>query len=73
MTMTAAAPSLSDLTSIQWRSVDFVSAVGPLNERNVLDYFSQSPFFDRQSTNQQLRMQFIATGLGDRDEAEELK
>lgn len=38
-----------------------------------LEYFSHSPFFDRQSTNQQLKMQTIHTGQPVLDEAEELK
>ncbi|PWN52059.1 hypothetical protein IE53DRAFT_21597 [Violaceomyces palustris] len=32
----------------------------PLNESNVLSYFSTSPFFDRRSNNEQIRMQNIA-------------
>ncbi|EPQ26213.1 uncharacterized protein PFL1_06148 [Pseudozyma flocculosa PF-1] len=35
----------------------------PLTEYNVLDYFATSPFFDRRSNNEQIRMQNIANGL----------
>ena len=52
----------------------------PLNEHNVMAYFATSPFFDRRSNNEQIRMQNIANGLqnltggmGARQEEEELK
>lgn len=38
-----------------------------------MEYFSHSPFFDRQSTNQQLKMQTVHTGAEGLNEAEELR
>ncbi|KAN0063616.1 Mediator of RNA polymerase II transcription subunit 6 [Thecaphora frezii] len=35
----------------------------PLTEYNALDYFATSPFFDRRSNNEQIRMQNIANGI----------
>lgn len=52
----------------------------PLTEHNVMAYFATSPFFDRRSNNEQIRMQNIANGIqnltggmGARQEEEELK
>ncbi|TKY90741.1 hypothetical protein EX895_000739 [Sporisorium graminicola] len=51
----------------------------PLTEYNVMSYFATSPFFDRRSNNEQIRMQNIANGLavgvgmGARQEEQELK
>ncbi|KAJ1031186.1 hypothetical protein NDA18_002404 [Ustilago nuda] len=52
----------------------------PLTEQNVMAYFATSPFFDRRSNNEQIRMQNIANGIqnltggmGARQEEEELK
>ncbi|PWY98764.1 MED6-domain-containing protein [Testicularia cyperi] len=54
----------------------------PLNEHNVMAYFATSPFFDRRSNNEQIRMQNIANGTqnlltgpppGAKPEHEELK
>nr|CDI51432.1 med6-domain-containing protein [Melanopsichium pennsylvanicum 4] len=52
----------------------------PLNEQNVMGYFATSPFFDRRSNNEQIRMQNIANGLqnitggmGAKQEEQELK
>ncbi|CDU24131.1 related to MED6-subunit of the RNA polymerase II mediator complex [Sporisorium scitamineum] len=49
----------------------------PLTESNVMSYFATSPFFDRRSNNEQIRMQNIANGLAGimsaRQEEQELK
>lgn len=52
----------------------------PLNEHNVMAYFATSPFFDRRSNNEQIRMQNIANGTqnltggsGAKQEEQELK
>lgn len=54
----------------------------PLTEHNVMAYFATSPFFDRRSNNEQIRMQNIANGIqnltgeggmGAKQEQEELK
>ncbi len=44
------------LDELQWKSPEWVNAFG-LRTDNVLEYFSQSPFFDRTSNNQVLKMQ----------------
>lgn len=49
--------SSEDQTDLQWRSVEYVQAFGALTSQTVLDYFAQSPFFDRTSNNAVLRMQ----------------
>ncbi|KAG4303051.1 hypothetical protein PCK1_000717 [Pneumocystis canis] len=43
----------------------FACAYGGLRTDNVLDYFSQSPFYDRHSNNQLLKMQTQFSMLGD--------
>ncbi|ODV82741.1 hypothetical protein CANARDRAFT_10269 [[Candida] arabinofermentans NRRL YB-2248] len=48
--------SETQLDELQWRSPEWVNAFG-LRTDNVLEYFSQSPFFDRTSNNQVLKMQ----------------
>lgn len=45
------------LDEIQWKSPEWIQQFG-LHTGNVLDYFSESPFYDRTSNNQVLRMQF---------------
>ncbi|CUM63298.1 uncharacterized protein PRCAT00000869001 [Priceomyces carsonii] len=45
------------LDEIQWKSPEWIQQFG-LFTGNVLDYFSESPFYDRTSNNQVLRMQF---------------
>lgn len=64
MTSTLAGVSIpdSDLCHVQWRSLAWVLEHGPLNESNVMDYFALSPFYDRKSTNQVLRMQSMFSG-----------
>lgn len=55
-------PSVSSLLSTAFKAPEFIAYVGTLTERLVIDYFAQSPFYDRQCTNQVLRMQNIAAG-----------
>lgn len=45
-----------ELDEVQWRAPEFVRAMG-LRTDNVLEYFSLSPFYDRSSNNQVLKMQ----------------
>ncbi|KAH0838531.1 MED6-domain-containing protein [Lanmaoa asiatica] len=49
---------------------EWIQAHGPLSVQNVLDYFTTSMFYDKQSNNQVLRMQTIHTGtpLNEQDE-----
>ncbi|KAG4304881.1 hypothetical protein PORY_001556 [Pneumocystis oryctolagi] len=54
-----------DLSVIAWRMPEWVSAYGGLRTENVLEYFSQSPFYDRHSNNQLLKMQTQFNTLGD--------
>lgn len=42
---------------MQWRSPEWIQAHQGLRTDNVLDYFAESPFYDRVSNNQVLRMQ----------------
>lgn len=44
------------LDEVQWRSPEWIQMYG-LRTDNVLEYFSQSPFYDRSSNNQVLKMQ----------------
>ncbi|ODQ81414.1 hypothetical protein BABINDRAFT_57719 [Babjeviella inositovora NRRL Y-12698] len=44
------------LDELQWRSPEWIQAFG-LRTDNILEYFSQSPFYDRTSNNQVLKMQ----------------
>ena len=48
-------------------------ANGPLTTENVFDYFVHSMFYDKQSSNQVLRMQTEHTGQPLVNEAEELR
>lgn len=52
----------ADFCHVQWRSLAWVLENGPLNETNAMEYFSHSPFYDRRSTNQVLRMQSMFSG-----------
>lgn len=45
------------LDELRWSSPEWIQAFG-LNSFNVLEYFAESPFFDRTSNNQVLKMQF---------------
>lgn len=47
------APQLDEL---QWKSPEWIQSFG-LRTDNVLDYFAESPFFDRTSNNQVAKMQ----------------
>jgi mediator of RNA polymerase II transcription subunit 6 len=44
------------LDELQWKSPEWIQAFG-LRTDNVLEYFSESPFFDRTSNNQTVKMQ----------------
>lgn len=44
------------LDELQWKNPEFIQQLG-LRTDNVLEYFSQSPFFDRASNNQVVKMQ----------------
>lgn len=48
--------SLPPLDELQWKSPEWIQSFG-LHTENVLDYFAQSPFFDRTSNNQVVKMQ----------------
>ncbi|KAI0028846.1 MED6 mediator sub complex component-domain-containing protein [Vararia minispora EC-137] len=52
---------------------EFIQARGPVTTENLFDFLQGSPFWDRSSTNDQLRMQTRHTGIPVADEAEELK
>ncbi|KIM48349.1 hypothetical protein M413DRAFT_22863 [Hebeloma cylindrosporum] len=52
---------------------EWIQANGPLAVENVFDYFATSMFYDKQSTNQVLRMQTMHTGVAVNDEAAELR
>lgn len=63
------------LSHIQWHSLEFILAWGPLTPATVMDYFSLSPFFDRSSNNAVLRMQmqFSRGGMEGVNEEVELR
>ncbi|CCF58105.1 hypothetical protein KAFR_0D04570 [Kazachstania africana CBS 2517] len=44
------------LDELQWKSPEWIQAFG-LRTDNVLDYFAESPFFDKTSNNQVIKMQ----------------
>ncbi|QEU59897.1 Med6 [Kluyveromyces lactis] len=48
--------SLPPLDELQWKSPEWIQTFG-LHTDNVLDYFSESPFFDKTSNNQVVKMQ----------------
>ncbi|KIK71350.1 hypothetical protein GYMLUDRAFT_147658 [Collybiopsis luxurians FD-317 M1] len=52
---------------------EWIQANGPLTSENVFEYFTTSMFYDKQSSNQVLRMQTMHTGIPVVNEAEELK
>lgn len=56
MAAQAAAPPMDE---IQWRSVDWLQAMGGLHSNSVLPYFSKSPFFDPTSNNAVIENQAI--------------
>jgi mediator of RNA polymerase II transcription subunit 6 len=63
------------LDEVQWRAPELIHMFGGLRSDNVLEYFSQSPFYDRSSNNQVLKMQtqFNENLQGRRDLYSELK
>lgn len=44
------------LDELQWKSPEWIQTFG-LHTDNVLDYFSESPFFDKTANNQVIKMQ----------------
>ncbi|KAJ2501398.1 Mediator of RNA polymerase II transcription subunit 6 [Coemansia sp. RSA 1972] len=46
-----------ELTGIEWRSDQWLAQFNGLRPDNVLEYFSQSPFWDSSSNNAVLKMQ----------------
>ncbi|QLG70475.1 hypothetical protein HG535_0A04150 [Zygotorulaspora mrakii] len=46
----------TQLDELQWKSPEWIQAFG-LRTDNVLDYFSESPFFSKTSNNQVIKMQ----------------
>ncbi|GAA5938656.1 mediator complex subunit MED6 [Sporobolomyces koalae] len=68
----------SDLSHLQWRAPEYLLSLptGALTTSEIaLDYFTLSPFFDKHSTNNQLRMQlmFSRGGIEGVNEQEELR
>ncbi|GAA5967876.1 hypothetical protein JCM21900_003821 [Sporobolomyces salmonicolor] len=73
--MATAAPQ-ANLSHLQWRAPEFLLAFGQLTTAQLaLDYFALSPFFDKSSSNAQLRMQMLFSrgGMDGVDEEVELK
>ena len=54
-----------DLSSIKWRMPEFITYHGGLRTDLIMEYFSLSPFYDRRSNNQVLKMQSQLMALGD--------
>lgn len=52
---------------------EWIQANGPLTRETAFEYFTTSMFYDKQSTNQVLRMQTMHTGVPVANEAEELR
>ncbi|KAJ2824721.1 Mediator of RNA polymerase II transcription subunit 6 [Coemansia erecta] len=46
-----------ELTGIEWRSDQWIGQFNGLRPDNILEYFSQSPFWDSSSNNAVLKMQ----------------
>lgn len=59
---------------IVWRAPEWLAAFGQLTRANVMEYFVLCPFFDKSSSNAQLRMQMIYSrgGMQGVDEESEL-
>ncbi|ORY85487.1 MED6 mediator sub complex component-domain-containing protein [Protomyces lactucae-debilis] len=55
----------TDLSQIVWRAPEWINALGGLRTDNILEYFSQSPFFDRSSNNAVLKQQSQFQNFGD--------
>lgn len=50
----------SDLTGVCFKDQIFLNMIGGLlSQEHVFEYFSNSPFYDRNSSNEHLRMQGI--------------
>ena len=53
-----------DLSSIYWRAPEFLEYYGNnLNENLIMDYFSLSPFYDKQCNNELIKMQNITNNV----------
>jgi len=69
----------SDLSHLQWRAPEYLLSLPTpqlSTRQQALDYFSLSPFFDKHSNNNQLRMQIMFSrggGMDGLNEEEELK
>lgn len=55
-TMDSSTPNNGPLDEVQWKHPEWIQENG-LRTDNVLEYFSLSPFYDRSSNNQVLKMQ----------------
>ncbi|KAH8917274.1 hypothetical protein BT69DRAFT_1286832 [Atractiella rhizophila] len=72
-------PPSVDHQYMQWRFIEWVYAFGPLTPHNIMEYFSYSPYYDKTSTNQTLRMQteYVteegAQGRGEWNDPEKLR
>ncbi|GAA5876695.1 hypothetical protein JCM1840_000763 [Sporobolomyces johnsonii] len=72
----ATAALQANLSHLQWRAPEFLLAFGQLSTAQLaLDYFALSPFFDKSSSNAQLRMQMLFSrgGMDGVDEEAELR
>lgn len=58
------AMNVTPLDELQWKSPEWIQVFG-LRTENVLDYFSESPFFDKTSNNQIIKMQRQFSQLND--------
>lgn len=69
--MTSAAPQDVNLLHLQWKNPEFLAFLSAqkgnvnvgqsaLDMSNVMEYFSTSPFYDRRSNNEHVRMQSAA-------------
>jgi mediator of RNA polymerase II transcription subunit 6 len=70
--------TVQDLSHLQWRAPEYLLSLpsGQLSSSEfAMDYFTMSPFFDKHSNNNQLRMQlmFSRGGIQGVNEQEELK
>ncbi|EHN02128.1 Med6p [Saccharomyces cerevisiae x Saccharomyces kudriavzevii VIN7] len=56
--------NVTPLDELQWNSPEWIQVFG-LRTENVLDYFAESPFFDKTSNNQVIKMQRQFSQLND--------
>ncbi|CAI4063636.1 mediator complex subunit MED6 SKDI_08G1010 [Saccharomyces kudriavzevii IFO 1802] len=56
--------NVTPLDELQWKSPEWIQVFG-LRTENVLDYFAESPFFDKTSNNQVIKMQRQFSQLND--------